>query len=71
MPWILHPKDYDCWLQRGDQVQLPIDLLRPYEADEMSAAECNPAVGNARNNGPEMLACPDDQGEALDLLNSE
>ena len=33
----------------------PIDLLRPYEAEAMRADTCNPAVGNVRNNGPEML----------------
>jgi putative SOS response-associated peptidase YedK len=58
MPLILHPRDYDRWLYRGDQVQLPVDLLRPYDADAMDANPCNPAVGNVRNNGPEMLACP-------------
>ena len=71
MPVILHPKDYDRWLQRGDQVQLPTDLLRPYEAEEMSGAVCNPAVGNVRNNGPEMLVCPSDAGESLSVLNSK
>ncbi len=33
----------------------PIDLLRPFESDEMKASTCNPLVGNVRNNGPEML----------------
>ena len=55
MPVILHPRDYDRWLERGQIHQPPVDLLRPYEADEMSATACNPAVGNVRNNGPEML----------------
>ncbi len=55
MPVILHPKDYDRWLERGQAEQLPVDLLRPYEADDMNANACNPAVGNVRNNGPEML----------------
>ena len=50
MPLILHPRDYDRWLERGDQVQLPVDLLRPYDADDMSAAVCNPKVGNVRIN---------------------
>ena len=77
MPVILHPRDYDRWLQRGHVEQPPVDLLRPYEADAMQAAPCNPAVGNVRNNGPEMLkgpemlACPDAEGEPLRLLNSE
>ena len=41
--------------RRGEAEQLLLDLLRPYEADEMQADACNPAVGNVKNNGPEML----------------
>ena len=55
MPVILHPRDYDRWLARGDVEQPPLDLLRSFEADAMQADACNPAVGNVRNNGPEML----------------
>ena len=55
MPVILKPRDYDRWLARGEVEQPPIDLLRPFDADAMLADACNPAVGNVRNNGPEML----------------
>lgn len=55
MPVILHPKNYDRWLKRGETQQPPIDLLRPYEAEEMTATEANPRVGSPKNNGPEML----------------
>lgn len=55
MPVILHPRDYDRWLQRGEARQPPVDLLRPYESEEMRAMPCNPAVGDVRNNGPELL----------------
>ena len=55
MPVILEPKDYDRWLERGEAHQPPIDLLRPYPAEAMGVQPCNPAVGNVRNNGPEML----------------
>lgn len=37
MPVILHPKDYDRWLSHGTADQPPVDLLRPYEADAMTA----------------------------------
>ena len=37
MPVILQPKDYDRWLSRGIADQPPVDLLRPYEADAMTA----------------------------------
>ena len=55
MPVIVQSRDYDRWLERGTIEQQPTDLLRPYPAEEMSAAIANPAVGNVRNNGPEML----------------
>lgn len=71
MPVILHPRDYDRRLERGHVEQPPIDLLRPYEAEAMQAAQAHPKVGNVRNNGPEMLQGPDDEGEPLALLNSK
>jgi putative SOS response-associated peptidase YedK len=58
MPVILHPKDFDRWLDRTVTDQLPIDLLRPYESHLMEMAPCNPLVGNVKNNGEEMLVCP-------------
>ena len=71
MPVILHPRDYDRWLHGGDAAQPPLDLLRPFEADGMSAARVNPLVGNPNNNGPAMLTAPDDLNEPLSLLNSQ
>jgi putative SOS response-associated peptidase YedK len=35
-----------------------LDLLHPYDASKMKMAPANPAVGNWRNNGPEMLDPP-------------
>jgi putative SOS response-associated peptidase YedK len=58
MPVILHPRDYDRWMD-AEADPAPLDLLRPYEADSMRAARCNPKVGNTRNNGPEMLESPE------------
>ena len=57
MPVILHPRDYDRWLSREINTpgQFPIDLLRPYPADEMEAHLANPLVGNVKNNSSEML----------------
>lgn len=59
MPVILHPRNYDRWLTRGIPEQLPLDLLRPFDSAEMEMTPANPAVGNVRNNGPEMLVCPE------------
>ncbi|MGB6689271.1 MAG: SOS response-associated peptidase family protein [Terracidiphilus sp.] len=47
---ILHPKDYVRWLAPADPSQLPVDLLRPYEADEMKAWKVSAAVGNVRRD---------------------
>jgi putative SOS response-associated peptidase YedK len=55
MPVILHPRDYDRWLNDYDESRPPIDLLRPYESDGMRMTPANRLVGNVRNNGPDML----------------
>ena len=55
MPVILRPSDYDRWLDREETERPPIDLLRPFNAEEMEMREANPKVNNSRNNGPEML----------------
>jgi putative SOS response-associated peptidase YedK len=55
---ILKPKDYDRWLTTDDREdpRFPLDLLHPLDSDEMKMVPANPAVGNWRNNGPEMLS---------------
>lgn len=55
MPVILHSRDYDRWLDREETDRQPLDLLRPFESEEMEVHEANPKVGNIRNNGPEMM----------------
>jgi putative SOS response-associated peptidase YedK len=37
MPVIIPEKHYDRWLQLGDPDRPPIVLLRPYDADKMTA----------------------------------
>ncbi len=55
MPVILHERDWEEWLDRDDTRPAPVHLLRSYESEEMTLEPCNTAVGNVRNNGPEML----------------
>ncbi len=55
MPVILHPRDYDRWLDREHTERLPLDLLRPFESEEMEMYAANPKVNNVRNNGPELM----------------
>jgi putative SOS response-associated peptidase YedK len=55
MPVIVPPKDYSRWLAPADPAQLPVDLLRPYAADEMKAWKVSREVGNVRNNSPGLI----------------
>jgi putative SOS response-associated peptidase YedK len=55
MPVILNRQDYERWLAPAEPSQLPIDLLRPFPAEEMKAWKVSPAAGNVRNNNPELL----------------
>ena len=55
MPVILHARDYERWLDRGETERLPLDLLRPYEFEEMEMHEADPKIGNVRNNAPELM----------------
>jgi putative SOS response-associated peptidase YedK len=56
MPLILHPSDFDRWLDRNaDPARPPLDLLRPFPADEMESFEVSKDVGNVKNNSPELL----------------
>jgi putative SOS response-associated peptidase YedK len=57
---ILHPRDPDRWLgipESGDP-RPPLYLLHAFDASKMKMAPANPAIGNSRNNGPEMLDPP-------------
>ena len=56
MPVILEPKDYDRWLEPATVERLPVDLLRPFPAERLTAWPVSNRVGNVRNNDPELLA---------------
>jgi len=55
MPVILEPKDYERWLEPAAEDRLPVDLLRPFAAEQMIAWPVSSRVGNVRNNDPELL----------------
>ncbi|MGB6689158.1 MAG: SOS response-associated peptidase family protein [Terracidiphilus sp.] len=63
MPVILAPQDYDRWLEPGDPERPPIDLLRPFPANGMKTWKVSSAVGNTKNDNPE-LRLPVDSGPA-------
>jgi putative SOS response-associated peptidase YedK len=54
MPVIIAAKDYDHWLKAPPD-RLPIDLLRPFDADKMTAWKVHKAVGNVQNERPELI----------------
>jgi len=56
LPVILAPRDYDRWIAPADPARLPIDLLRPFDADQMTAWKVSAALGNVRNNAPGLYA---------------
>jgi putative SOS response-associated peptidase YedK len=56
MPVILEPKDYSRWLEPAAQERLPVDLLRPFPAEQMASWPVSERVGNVRYNDPELLA---------------
>jgi putative SOS response-associated peptidase YedK len=55
MPAILAPKDYERWLAQASPSHLPVDLLRPYPAEEMVVWKVNKAVGNVKNDDPSLI----------------
>jgi putative SOS response-associated peptidase YedK len=55
MPVILAPKDYERWMEPGEPLHPPVDLLRPYPAEAMKAWKVGGAVGSVRNNRPELV----------------
>ena len=55
MPVILHESEYSRWLDRDATDRPPIDLLRPFPADEIKAFEVSKEVGNVRNNSADLL----------------
>ena len=59
---ILKPKDYQRWLEEGEEHSLPFDLLRPYPEEEMKSWRVSDQVGNTRNNWAELIEpVPDDK----------
>jgi putative SOS response-associated peptidase YedK len=54
MPVILDPQDYTRWLKASaKEVE---DLFEPFPTDAMHAWPVGAAVGNVRNQGPELIA---------------
>lgn len=67
MPVILRPDDFQRWMDPGDDpgdpARLPVDLLRPYPAEEMKAWKVGAAVGNVRNDHSGLIAPLDEPAQ--------
>jgi len=55
MPVILHPEQYDLWLQDSPSIQLLQQLLIPYPPDAMEAFRVNSEVNSPKNDSPTCL----------------
>jgi putative SOS response-associated peptidase YedK len=55
MPVLIHPEDFDRWLEPGDPKNPPMDLLKPFPDAFMKIWRVKPAVGNTRNNRPDLI----------------
>ena len=54
MPVIIPEHDYDRWLKAPPE-RPPIDLLRPFDPEKMTAWKVDKAVGNVKNDRPELI----------------
>jgi putative SOS response-associated peptidase YedK len=68
MPVIIERKDYARWLGGGDPAQPPLDLLRPFPAELMTAWKVGRSVGNVRNDAAHLLENPPDEPPDQPLL---
>jgi putative SOS response-associated peptidase YedK len=55
MPVIVAPADYERWMAPADPAHLPVDLLRPYPSEKLTAWRVSAAVGNWRNDYPGLI----------------
>lgn len=55
MPVILGPGDWQAWMNPEAETPDLQALLKPYPSDWLETYEVGPAVGNVRNDGPELI----------------
>jgi putative SOS response-associated peptidase YedK len=65
MPVIIPDKDYDRWLKPNPE-RPPIDLLRPFDAEKMTAWKVDKAVGNVKNDRPDLMEPPSATPESVE-----
>jgi len=55
MPLLIKRADYERWLRDEDVEQPPVDLLRPFDSDEMKAWQVSTRMNSVRNNDPSLI----------------
>jgi putative SOS response-associated peptidase YedK len=55
MPCIIAKRDYGRWVAPGDPQLPPIDLLRPFDAERMTAWRVDARVGNVKNDTSDLI----------------
>jgi putative SOS response-associated peptidase YedK len=55
MPVILAGKDYERWLDHEEPERLPVDLLRPFQAEHMRMWKVSWNVNYTKNNRPDLI----------------
>jgi putative SOS response-associated peptidase YedK len=55
MPAVLQRRDYARWLNIEIAADAPLDLLRPFPAESMRCWTIDKAIGNVRNDSPELI----------------
>jgi putative SOS response-associated peptidase YedK len=58
MPVIVDPKDYNRWLDPNIPGSEVVDILKPFQPDEMEAYPITTAVNSPKHDGPELLEPP-------------
>lgn len=52
MPLIVKRSDCQRWLEPGNPKQPPVDLLRPFDSDQMKAWRTDARINSVKNNDP-------------------
>jgi putative SOS response-associated peptidase YedK len=60
MPLLIKRADYERWLRDDNAQQPPVDLLRPFDSDQMKSWQVSTRINSVRNNDPSLAdPCPD------------
>ncbi|WP_263351420.1 SOS response-associated peptidase [Acidicapsa acidisoli] len=60
MPLLIKRSDYERWLRDDNAQQPPVDLLRPFDSDQMKSWQVSTRINSVRNNDSSLAEpCPD------------